>query len=60
MGGEFGGEGIHVNVWLNPFAVPLKPSQHCSLAVLQYNIKCFFKNKNAVSVVFCGEGSKGT
>ena len=26
MGGEFGGEGIPVNVWLNPFAVHLKPS----------------------------------
>ena len=26
--GEFGGEGIHVNVCLSPFAVHLKPSQH--------------------------------
>ena len=24
MGGEFGGERIHVYVWLNPFAVHLK------------------------------------
>ena len=23
MGGEFGGEWIHVYVWLSPFAVPL-------------------------------------
>ena len=29
MGGEFGGEWIHVYVWLSPFAVHLKPSQHC-------------------------------
>ena len=31
MGGEFGGEGIHVCVWLSPFAVHLKPSQRCLL-----------------------------
>ena len=29
MGGEFGGERIHVYVWLSPFTVYLKPSQHC-------------------------------
>ena len=29
MGGEFGGEWIHVCVCLSPFAVQLKPSQHC-------------------------------
>ena len=29
MGGEFGGEWIHVYVWLSPFAVHLKLSQHC-------------------------------
>ena len=29
MGGEFGGEWIHVHVWLSPFAVHLKLSQHC-------------------------------
>ena len=28
-GGEFGEEWIHVKVWLNPFAVHLKLSQHC-------------------------------
>ena len=26
---EFGGEGIHIYVWLSPFTVHLKPSQHC-------------------------------
>ena len=31
MGGEFGGEGIHVYVWLSPFLVHLKLSQHCLL-----------------------------
>ena len=30
-GGEFGGEWIHVCVWLSPFAVHLKLSQHCLL-----------------------------
>jgi len=29
MGGEFGGEWIHVYAWLSPFAVRLKLSQHC-------------------------------
>ena len=27
--GEFGGECVHVYVWLSPFTVHLKPSQHC-------------------------------
>ena len=38
MGGEFG-ERIHVCVWLNPFAVHQKLSQHCELAKLQYKIQ---------------------
>ena len=29
MGGDFGGEWIHVYVWLSPFPVHLKRSQHC-------------------------------
>ena len=29
MGGEFGGEWIHIYVWLSPFAVHLKLPQHC-------------------------------
>ena len=29
MGGDFGGEWIHVYVWLSPFTVHLKLSQHC-------------------------------
>ena len=29
MGEEFGGEWIHVYVWLSPFAVHLKLSQQC-------------------------------
>ena len=28
-GGEFGEEGIHIYVWLNPFALQLELSQHC-------------------------------
>ena len=34
MGGEFGEEWIHVYVWLSPFTVHLKLSQHCSSAIL--------------------------
>ena len=29
MGGEFGEEWIHAYVWLSPFTVHLKLSQHC-------------------------------
>ena len=29
MGVGFGGEWIHVCIWLSPSAVHLKPSQHC-------------------------------
>ena len=36
MGGEFGGDWIHVYVWLSPFTVHLKLSQPCYLAVPQY------------------------
>ena len=39
MGGEFGGDWIHVYVWLSPFAAHLNLSQHCLLAKLQYKIK---------------------
>ena len=43
MGGEFGGEQIHVYVWLRLFPVHLKLSQHCSSALPQNKIKrCVF------------------
>ena len=29
LGGKFRGEWIHVYVWLSPFAIHLKLSQHC-------------------------------
>ena len=29
MGGEFGGEWIRVYIWQSPFAVHVKPLQHC-------------------------------
>ena len=29
MGGEYGGEGTHVYVWLSLFLVHMKLSQHC-------------------------------
>ena len=35
MGAEFGGEWVHVCVWLSPFTVHGKLSQHCSSAILQ-------------------------
>ena len=36
MGGKSGGEWIHVYVyvWLSPFVLHLKLSQHCKLAIL--------------------------
>ena len=43
-GGEFG-EWIHVYVWLRPFAVHLKLSQHCESAITKHKIKRFLKNK---------------
>ena len=39
MGGGFGGEWIHVYVWLSPLAVYLKLSQHCLSAISQYKLK---------------------
>ena len=39
MGGGFGGEWIHVYVWLSHFAIHLKLSQHCQSAILQYKTK---------------------
>ena len=46
MGGEFGGEWIQVFVWLSPFAVHLKLSQHCSLiSYTTIQNKKFLKNK---------------
>ena len=41
-GGEIGGEGTHVCVWLSPFAVHQKLSQQHSLAIPRYKIKRFF------------------
>ena len=37
-------EWIHVYVWLSPFTVHLKQSQHCYLTIPQYKIKVL-KNK---------------
>ena len=41
MGREFAGEWIYVYVWLSPFAVHLKLSQHCLLAMLLLLLSCF-------------------
>ena len=45
-GVEFRGEWILVYVWLSPFAVYQKLSQHCKYAIFQYKIKkvCFKKD----------------
>ena len=46
MGRDFGGEWIHVYVWLGPFAVHLKLSQHCLLiGYTPIQNKKFFKNQ---------------
>ena len=42
MGGEFGGEWLHLYVWLSPFAVHLKLFRCSPAAILQYKIKSFF------------------
>ena len=44
MGVGFGGEWIHVYVWLSPFAVLLK-LPCCQLNILLYKIKDLIKNK---------------
>ena len=46
MGEGFGGEWIHVCVWLSPFAVHSKLPQHCSLARPQYKMILVLKNRN--------------
>ena len=46
MGGEFRGERIHVYVWLSPFTVHLKLSQHWWSAISQYKLFLVSKNKN--------------
>ena len=52
IGGEFAGEWIHMCIWLGRFAVYLKLSQHCYLAILQYKIKSLNnEKKNAMLVV---------
>jgi len=38
MGGELGGDWINVYVWLNPFTVHLKLSQHGQSDTPQYKI----------------------
>ena len=43
MEGKFGGEWKYVYVWLSPFAVKLKLSQHCELAIQH---KKFKRKKN--------------
>ena len=58
MGVGFGGEWIHVYVWLSPFAVHLKLSQHCKLAICQYKIKS--KKKKQLSAWICSRNRAGS
>ena len=50
MGGDFGGEWILVYVWLSPFPVCLKWSQHCS------SVPCGSDGKASA----CNEGDPGS
>ena len=50
--GGFGGEWIHVYVWLSPFTVYLNLPQHCQLAILQYKIKLKKKSLSPNTVTF--------
>ena len=45
MGEEFGGEWIHVYVWLSPSAVHLKLSYRYSSVILQYKLQVFLKSQ---------------
>ena len=56
MGGEFGGEWIQAYAWPSPFAVDLKLSQHCSLAILQYKTG---KKKKSWTLLHRGPTSSG-
>ena len=38
VGGGVRGEWIHVSVWLSPFTLHLKLSQHCSSPISQYQL----------------------
>ena len=49
IGGEFGGEWIQVYVWLSPFAVHVKLSQHC--LSISYNL--ILKNSKKFLNVKC-------
>ena len=40
--GVWGRVDTHVYTWLSPFAVHLKPSQHCWSTILQYKSVGFF------------------
>lgn len=40
---------IDMHIWLSPFAVHLKPSQHCESSIPQYNIKSLKNKKSNIS-----------
>ena len=43
MGGGFGGEPIHMYLWLSPFAIHLKLSQHCKSAMRTCGLSLFIR-----------------
>ena len=52
MGGESGGEWIHVYVWLSPFVAHLKLSPHYQSAIPPYKIKSLFFKKKEKKIPF--------
>ena len=50
MGEEFGGEWIHVCLWLSPFAITW--NYHNTVSLLQYRIKFFEKNEKSKNKKF--------
>ena len=53
VGGEFRGEWFYVYVWLSPFTVHLKLSQHCKSAILQYKIKSLKLEEKKIAPNVC-------
>ena len=64
MGREFGAEWIHVQAWLSPFIVHLKPPQHCLfISYTPTQSKTFEEKRNGATTspqeknrVSCKEG----
>jgi len=51
MEGEFKEEWTRIYAWWSPFAIHLKLANHCSLAVLQYEMKSKQKLQNKKYII---------